>query len=123
MTLLLKLVVPTGYMIANDHGRIAVTVCSGVAPVPVATDMPAMHGAMTDHGKAQDHGKSGNHGRAEMPCAFAGLSAALLEPIGTFQLAAPIAFGVVLGLAAAMPPAPPRPAFLRPPLRAPPVYR
>jgi hypothetical protein len=30
-TLLLKLLVPTGYKIANDHGRFAITICSGIA--------------------------------------------------------------------------------------------
>jgi len=115
-TLLLKLLVPTGYMIDSDHGRIAITICSGTAPAAMTMDMPGMHGEMPDHGKSKDHGK------AEMPCAFAGLSAAVLGPIDPIQLAALIAFVLAISLTAIVPPAPSQPAFLRPPLRAPPAY-
>jgi hypothetical protein len=78
--------------------------------------MPGMHANTADHGKAKDHGK------AEMPCAFAGLSAAVLDPIDPIQLAALIAFVLAIGLTATVPPSPARPAFLRPPLRGPPAY-
>ena len=115
-TLLLKLLVPTGYMIDNDHGRIAITICSGTAPATMTMEMPGMHGDMPDHGKSKDHGK------AEMPCAFSGLSAAALGPIDPIQLAALIAFVLTLGLVGTILPAPSRPAFLRPPLRGPPAY-
>ncbi|WP_428970444.1 DUF2946 family protein [Sphingomonas sp. Xoc002] len=115
-TLLLKLLVPTGYMIDSDHGRFVITICSGVAPAAMAMDMPGMHGDTADHGKSKDHGK------AEMPCAFSGLSAAVLGPIDPIQLAALIAFVLAIGLAATALPAPPQPAFLRPPLRGPPTY-
>ncbi|MBC3940098.1 DUF2946 family protein [Sphingomonas albertensis] len=115
-TLLLKLLVPTGYMIDADHGRFAITICAGTAPAAAAMDMPGMHGDMPDHGKSKDHGK------AEMPCAFSGLSAAVLSPVDPIQLAALIAFVLAIGLTATVPPAPSRPAFLRPPLRGPPAY-
>jgi hypothetical protein len=115
-TLLLKLLVPTGYMIDSDHGRIAITVCSGTAPAAMSMEMPGMHGDMPDHGKSKDNGK------AEMPCAFAGLSAAVLGPIDPIQLAALIAFVLAIGLTATVLPAPLQPAFLRPPLRGPPAY-
>lgn len=65
-TLLLKLLVPTGYMIDNDHGRMTVTICSGTAPPTMTTEMPGMHGNMPDHGESKDHGK------AEIPCASQG---------------------------------------------------
>ncbi|MEG8047647.1 hypothetical protein QP175_16600 [Sphingomonas aerolata] len=115
-TLLLKLLVPTGYMIDSDHGRFAITICSGVAPATTTMDMPGMHDDMPDHGKSKDHGK------AEMPCAFSGLSAAVLSPIDPIQLAALIAFVLAVGLTASVLPAPSQPAFLRPPLRGPPTY-
>ncbi len=115
-TLLLKLLVPTGYMIDADHGRFAITVCSGVAPATMTMDMPGMHGDMANHGKSKDHGK------AEIPCAFAGLSATVLGSIDPIQLAALIAFVLAVGLTASVLPAPLRPAFLRPPLRGPPTY-
>ena len=117
-TLLLKVLVPTGYMIDNDHGRIAITICSGTAPQKMTMTMavPGMHGAMPDHGKSKGHGK------AEMPCAFSGLSAAMLGAIDPVQLAAMIVFILALGLIATIPPAPSRPAYLRPPLRGPPAH-
>jgi hypothetical protein len=111
-TLLLKLLVPTGYMVASDHGRLAIVVCSGLAPA--ATTME-MHGDMADHGKSTEHGK------AEMPCAFSGFSAAMTGAIDPIQLAALIAFVMAIGLVVATSPAPSRPAYLRPPLRGPPA--
>ncbi|PCG14286.1 MULTISPECIES: DUF2946 family protein [Sphingomonas] len=115
-TLLLKLLVPTGYMIDNASGRMTVTICSGFGPAAMSMDMPGMHGDMPDHGNSKDHGK------AEMPCAFSGLSAAMLGSIDPVQLAALIVFILALGLIATVPPAPSRPAHLRPPLRGPPSY-
>jgi hypothetical protein len=114
--LLLKLLVPTGYMIDNTSGQISITLCSGFGPAPMATDMPGMHGDMPDHGKSSDHGK------AEMPCAFSSLSAAMTGAIDPIQLAALIVFILAVGLVATIPPAPSRPVYLRPPLRGPPVY-
>ncbi len=115
-TLLLKLLVPTGYMIDSDHGRITITVCSGTTPRTMTVEMPGMHGDMPDHGKSKDHGK------AEMPCAFSGLSAAMLGSIDPVQLAGLIVFILALGLIATIPPAHSRHAYLRPPLRGPPAY-
>ncbi len=121
-TLLLKLLVPTGYMIDNASGRMTVTICSGFGPAPVTMDMPDMHGDMPDHGKSKDHGRSKDHGKAEMPCAFSGVSAAMLASIDPVQLAALIVFILALGLIATIPPAPSQSAYLRPPLRGPPSY-
>jgi len=115
-TLLLKLLVPIGYMIASDHGRMTITICSGTAPRAMTMDMLGMHGDLADQGQSKDHGK------AEMPCAFSGLSAAMLGSTDPVQLAALIVSIMALGLIATVPPAPPRPAYLRPPLRGPPAY-
>ena len=114
-TLLLKLLVPTGYMIDNDHGRFVIAICSGTGPVTAMMDMPGMHGDAPDHGTSKDHGK------AEMPCPFSCLSAAALGAVDPTQLAALIAFIVAIGLAGVLPPAPSGPAYLRPPLRGPPA--
>lgn len=114
--LLLKLLVPTGYMVDNSHGRITITICSGTAPRTMTMEIPGMHGDMPDHGKSKDHGK------AEMPCAFSGLSAAALGAIDPVQLAALIAFVMAIGFVGVMLPAPVRSAYLRPPPRGPPAY-
>ncbi|MEG3123409.1 DUF2946 family protein [Sphingomonas sp. GB1N7] len=115
-TLLLKLLVPTGYMIDNDHGRIAITICSGTTPATMMMGMPGMHGDLADHGKSKDHGK------AEMPCAFSGLSAAMTGAIDPIQLAALIAFVLAVGLSPIVLPTPARRTYLRPPLRGPPAF-
>ena len=115
-TLLLKVLVPTGFMIDSDHGRLAITVCPGAEPSSVTMGMPGMQGDMPDHGKSKDHGKP------EMPCAFSGLSAAALGAIDLIQLAALIAFVMAIGMVGVLLPLPLRAAYLRPHLRGPPAY-
>jgi len=113
--LLLKLLVPAGYMIDSDRSLLSMTVCSGAAPRTTAMTMHTMPGDMPGHGKSEDHGKT------PMPCSFASLANAALPTIDPVQLAALIAFIMVIGLAgfrAARPWAPP---YLRPPLRGPPA--
>lgn len=114
-TLLLKLLVPTGYMIGSEHGRMTIELCSGVGPRPLTMAMSGMKGNMPDHGKSADHGKAG------MPCAFAGLSAASLGAIDPTQLAALTAFVMAVGLTRAVVPAIIGRVYLRPPLRGPPA--
>lgn len=114
--LLLKLLVPTGYMIESDHGYITISICSGTAPRTMVVEMPGMHDGMPEPGKSEGHGK------AEMPCAFAGLSAAAMGAIDPIQLARLIAFVLAVGLIATSLPAPSQPAYLRPPLRGPPAH-
>lgn len=124
--LLLRMLVPTGYMIDRDHGRFTITICSGTALMQMTMDVsphaPAMHGGdMAGHGEPMDHGKSEDHGRAEMPCAFSSLSAAALAAIDPLLLAILIAFVLATGFSAVAPPLLSRTAYLRPPLRGPPA--
>ena len=128
--LLLKLIVPAGYMIAVDHGRVAMIVCPGMMPAAPATPasmgggdampgMPPM--AAMHHADDAGHEHAPSHVGAEMPCAFAGLSAAALGAIDPVQLVALIVFIMTIGLvvgAAVVPVARP---YLRPPLRGPPA--
>ncbi|MBW6533151.1 hypothetical protein KZ820_20600 [Sphingomonas sp. RRHST34] len=116
--LALRILIPTGYMVSSDHGRVTITLCSGVVEQPsMAMDMAGMDHAMPDHGKSKEHGK------AEMPCAFSGLS----TPV--FGGADPVLLVVALALVAAMAlRATPRTIvasapYLRPPLRGPPLFR
>jgi hypothetical protein len=111
--LALRLLVPAGYMVSGEGGRIAVTLCPGTAPVPAAT-MTAMHHAMPGHdAPKQDH--------ADAPCAFAGLAVPTLGAVDPVMLAVALAIVAALAL---------RPArawrrrdapHLRPPLRGPPL--
>lgn len=118
--LLVKLLVPAGYMIDRDHRRIAITICSGDAPAQMTmslpADMPAMHGGdMAGHGKTKDRGK------AEMPCAFSSLSSPAIGAIDPLLLATLIAFVLAVGRMASAPLRLSRSAYLRPPLRGPPA--
>jgi hypothetical protein len=120
-TLLLKLLVPTGYMIGSEQGRPAIIMCPAAMPPVAVAGMAGMHGDMADHGKSMDHGAPRDHGKPEMPCAFSALSAPALDTIDPIQLAALIAFVMAIGLAGVALPPPSRPAYLRPPLRGPPA--
>lgn len=115
VTLLLKIVVPTGYMIANDHGRLSITICPGVAPAGLTMAMSGSHGDMPEHGKSTGHGK------AEMPCAFSSLSAAVTGAENGVWVRDPIAFVVAIGGLVLLVPLPGGLRFLRPPLRGPPA--
>ncbi len=114
-TLLLKLLVPAGYMIAGDQGRIVITLCSGTAPAAMVMDMAGMQGDMPDHGQSTDHA------RADMPCAFSGLLTPTLGAVDPVLLAALIVFILSLALTRTLPMPPAIPRHLRPPLRGPPA--
>ena len=122
--LMMKLLVPTGFMIAVDDGRLAIVVCPVTAPPEHGGGPMAMggdHAAMADHGTSERDEAPGDHGKPELPCAFAGLSAASLAAVDPIQLAALVAFVLGMGLAALPLPPLPRRQHLRPPLRGPPV--
>jgi len=98
-------------MVSSEHGRITIELCSGVVPNATTMAISGMHGDMPDHGKSQDPGN------AEMPCAFAGLSAATLGAVDPVQLITLIAFVMAIGLSPAVQPATVRRGHLRPLLR------
>ena len=131
----MKLLIPAGFMLSVVSGHVAITLCSGFAPVtkagtsPMLTAMPmqmAMAGPASDPG-AMDmaampgHDPAKDHGKTEMPCAFSGLSTHALASVDPLLLGAAIAF--VMGIS--LRPSPPRARsatlYLRPPLRGPPI--
>ena len=125
--LLLKLVVPTGYMIGAVEGHTAIILCPGGGPMPQVAAAPHHGMAMADHGTMRqtsaDHpaGHSdGSHGR-DMPCAFAGLAAAALTTVDPVHLALLIAFVMAIALVPLALPRPHPAPHLRPPLRGPPA--
>ena len=134
--LALKLLVPSGYMISGEGGRVAIILCSGVAPSMAAPSMagPSTTGALStaspgmvmgDHimsGHAMpEHDPSTSHGKMEMPCAFSGLSAQALAGVDATLLVAAIAFVMAIGIRPVRPLVRARPPYLRPPLRGPPI--
>ena len=88
-TLILRLLVPTGYMIGSDHGHVAIIACPGVTAPVQAAAMPMMHHAAES--RPSDHHPT-DHGPSDGPCAFAGLSAAMLGAVDPVLLAGLVAY-------------------------------
>jgi hypothetical protein len=109
--LVMKLIVPSGFMPTISHGHFIVIVCTSVGPMSMT--MPGI-----DHDKPREDGQ---HGKPEAPCAFAGLSAPLLAAADLVLLAAAILFVMALGLRALMSLKAPALLYLRPYLRGPPA--
>jgi hypothetical protein len=140
--LLMKAIVPAGFMPMMTTDGLAIVLCSGMAggtttatPPGPAAAMPGMaHSGMAhpdralpDEAHPADMGHS-RHGeqtpaKPDVPCAFAGLTAPSLGGVDIVLLAA--AFAAILAAALLPRPTPPivRRAFLRPPLRGPPASR
>lgn len=109
--LLMKLLVPAGYMPTVSGNSVIIQICSGYGPMTMAMPMP---------GK-QDHGEDHQQSKAEMPCAFSGLSAPTLAAADPVLLALAILFVMVVGARFIVPLPAASPAHLRPPLRGPPL--
>jgi len=102
--LLLRLLVPAGFMPSFNGGQFRVSICTGMGPAQMRIALPGKHSDV-----------------AASPCAFADLSLPLLGAADPVQLAAALAFiiATALALVVAMPTR--RVAHLRPPLRGPPA--
>ncbi|WP_298675784.1 hypothetical protein [uncultured Sphingomonas sp.] len=108
--LLVRVLVPAGYMPTLDNGRIVIAVCSGYGPAMMAITIPGL-----DHHDAQDGDQ------AKSPCAFADLALPMIGGADPIQLAQALLFILAIALLLAET-APPRAAArLRPPLRGPPL--
>jgi len=111
--LLVKLLVPAGFMPVLDGGTLRIEICAGVTPAaPAVQPMAGM--------------KHGGHGDApaskpELPCAFAGVAMPSLAAVDPLLLVLAIAFAMRLAAAIVAPRPFTAPAFLRPPLRGPPA--
>ncbi len=112
LAMLLKLLVPAGYMPVAAGGGVRLEICTGMGvAAPAMATMPGM----AHHGD-QEHPS----GKAESPCGFGGLSAPDL-------FALPFLVAAIAPTAIDRPPPAPAasavrpPAGLRPPPRGPPV--
>jgi hypothetical protein len=120
--LVMKILVPAGFMPVVSGGHVTIEICGGIAPAQtVMAPMTAMAMAITMPGMAHHSGKS-DHQEREMPCAFSGLSAPSLAAVDPVLLAIAIAFivGLVRHVRTAVPIA--AQPYLRPPLRGPPPF-
>lgn len=111
--MLLRLLVPAGFMPTVVDGRPTLTLCPETAPAAPMATMPGM----AHHGEDAD----GDADRAQSPCAYADLALPALGSADAALLDAALAFVLVRALLRAIP-LPPRAATrLRPPLRGPPL--
>lgn len=118
--LVMKILVPAGFMPVVSGGRVTIEICGGTAPAQTVM-APMMAMAMAMPGMAHHSGKS-DHQEREMPCAFSGLTAPSLAAVDPVLLAIAIAFivGLVRHVRTAVPIT--AHAYLRPPLRGPPPF-
>jgi hypothetical protein len=113
LALMMKIVMPSGFMPTISNGQIVVSICSGTGPMTMVMTIPGL-----EHGKSDG---GGHQGKAEQPCAFAGLSAPSLAAADPILLALAILFVLALGMRPLALPVSTPPPYLRPPLRGPPA--
>ncbi len=117
VALVMKILVPGGFMPVVANGVLTIQLCAGAGPSTLATPQTT-HAAMP--GMTHDPEKTQHAGR-EMPCAFSGLTTAGLAAADPVLLALAIAFVIATVFRVAPPVVARAPDFLRPPLRGPPV--
>ncbi|WP_323133420.1 DUF2946 family protein [Sphingobium soli] len=111
--LMMKIVMPAGFMPTVSNGQIVVSICSGTGPMTMVMTIPGL-----EHGKSEG---DGHQGKAEQPCAFSGLSAPSLAAADPILLAGAILFVLTLGTRPQVLRISTAPPYLRPPLRGPPA--
>jgi hypothetical protein len=115
IALALKLLIPAGFMpVTASDGTITVQICSGMQSGPVTMQM-------TIPGLPAGHGDQQKSDKADMPCAFSGLAMSMVSAVDPLLLTLAIAFIIALASRAPAILTPKRRAFLRPPLRGPPL--
>lgn len=119
LALLMKLVVPAGFMPTASAAGFAIEICSGSALSPAlsATGPAAQALAAMAHKPGGEHAPA----RPDAPCPYAALTLPGVGGVDALQLA--LALGVILavGLRPVAGPAARRLAYLRPFLRGPPA--
>ncbi|WP_086616715.1 DUF2946 family protein [Erythrobacter tepidarius] len=115
LVLVVKAVVPSGFMLAADSNRVlTVRICSDASGAPKQMQIAIP-------GKHENGGDQSDAGGKAAPCAFSGLGQAWIGTVDPLLLASALVFILLLGLA-------PLPTlltrdipFLRPQLRGPPA--
>ena len=110
--LLMKIVVPAGFMPVFTGDGVTIALCTGVGPQSMSMAMPDM----ADHGKTK-----GDHAGKETPCGFGGLAFPSLAGADPLFLALAIAFIVTTAFRIEMRSAASPVEHLRPPSRGPPT--
>ena len=106
--LLLRIVVPAGFMPVLDQSRMVVGVCNGMGASKMVIEIPGL-----------EHKTPSNE--AQKSCAFSDLSLPSLAGTDPILAAALALFILALGLSFSLQLPPAAPVRLRPPLRGPPL--
>ncbi len=109
LALLIKTLIPAGYMLSDQSHVLTVTIC-GDASGQTMTKQIAVPAA------------DGDHAKGEVKCVWGLLAMAALGGADLALLAGALAFILALGLAPSRPAPPSRRFHLRPPLRGPPAF-
>ena len=112
LAMFLKVLVPAGFMVGNQAGSITIEICTGYGPMKATMVIPGM----------AHHQDKPDHQGKEVPCAFSGLNAPSMTAADPVLLALAIAFIIATIFRAEIPIVARAPAFLRPPLRGPPLH-
>jgi hypothetical protein len=119
--LLMRAAVPSGYMVSQDAGGSLLSLCAG-STSPAALDREAIATLSRLQAiVAQNEAGHEPAREAAKVCPYAVLGQASLPGADPILLEAALAFVLALGFAALTSPALRRPAFLHPPMRAPPA--
>ena len=110
--LLMKILVPGGFMPVVSGGSITIELCSGFGPEKMTMAMPGMAG----HG-----GKHDQSGKGDMPCGFGGHASPAFSMVDPTLLTVAIIYVITTVFRIAVVRVAKAPAFLRPQLRGPPV--
>lgn len=114
VTLGMKALVPTGYMIGSSSKTFTIEICS-----ESSGNRTTMQIAIPMDGKSQ--GGQAEHGKMDGPCAYSALSMAALSGADASLLALAFLFILALGFAPTALAPLERISHLRPPLRGPPT--
>lgn len=113
-TLLLRLLVPAGFMPIVSSGGMQITLCTGSGPQSAMIDMAGM---------ATGKSKPDGHPGQDVPCGFAGVAMPGLVGADPLPLAPPVVLAITTTPAALPIRTVRRVPRLRPPLRGPPGPR
>ncbi|WP_010542916.1 hypothetical protein [Sphingomonas elodea] len=113
LALVMKLLIPAGFMPTVANGQMVVRMCSGTGPMTMVMAIPGFED------KAD---REGDHDKHAQPCAFSGLSTPSLAAADPILLALAILFVLAMGVRALAAPTTSAPPYLRPPLRGPPAH-
>jgi hypothetical protein len=115
LVLSVRLLVPSGYMVAGGARMLTVVVCTGVTG-----EHETMHVMIPTAGQKSGH-DGGHEGSKADPCPYSSLSMISTAGVDAPLIAAALAFIMALGFAPIVTSPRKRVHYVRPPLRGPPV--